>query len=305
MLNTLKRQMLKAAFDRYYGWRVNEFANVQLIPVEYPVTPKPRYTPRGTVHEGLWRWCDAQRESCEDAIRMMQRWLPQLEAIPLTSRHPAEPEWNNIWFSALDGAALYSLVAERQPRRFVEVGSGNSTKFAAQAIRDRGLKTEVTSVDPAPRVEIDTLCQHVIREPLEETDQQLFRDLDAGDCLFIDNSHRAFTNSDVTTFFLEILPALNRGVLLHIHDIFIPWDYPTEWNDRFYSEQYLLASYLLGGPERLRLLLSNAFVSFDPALRRIADEAFGTSVLNFMCDPQFRYGGIPELLGTSVWFEVR
>lgn len=305
MLARLKKRTLKYAFDRYYSWRVAEFSDVQLIPVDYPVVPKPRYSPARTPHADLWHWFDSQRTACEASLRTMERWLPHFGAIPRVNSDASRPEWDNIWFSALDAAALYSFLAERRPSQFLEVGSGNSTKFAVQAIRDHQLKTRVTSVDPAPRIDIDALCDCVVRQPLEDVDQRLFKALGAGDCLFIDNSHRAFTNSDVTTFFLEILPALQPGVLLHVHDIFLPWDYPAEWNDRFYSEQYLLASYLLGGPQRLRLLLSNAFVSFDDSLRDLAAGAFRSSALGFMWDPAFRYGGVADLLGTSIWFEVQ
>ncbi len=78
-------------------------------------------------------------------------------------------------------------------------------------------------------------------------DLALFRELQAGDVLFIDSSHRCFMNSDVTVLFLEVLPNLPPGVLVQVHDIFIPYDYPREWVERYYAEQYLLSCYLLLG----------------------------------------------------------
>ena len=138
--------------------------------------------------------------------------------------------------------------------------------FARRAIRDHGLPTRIVSIDPHPRTEIEALCDQSIRSPMEDVDTHVFDQLGAGDILFIDNSHRSFQNSDVTAFFLEVLPRLRPGVIVHIHDIFLPVDYPPAWADRHYSEQYLLACWLLANPKRFELMLSNAFVSIDSEL---------------------------------------
>ena len=91
-------------------------------------------------------------------------------------------------------------------------------------------------------MEVDGLCDEVIRAPLEECDLAVFSRVRPGDVVFFDGSHRAFTNSDVTTFFLDVLPELPAGVLVHLHDICLPDDYPPYLDDSFYSEQYLLAT---------------------------------------------------------------
>ena len=94
---------------------------------------------------------------------------------------------------------------------------------------------------------MDAVCDTVIRQPLETLDTAgIIENLQAGDILFVDGSHRCFTNSDVTVVFLEILPRLQPGVLVHFHDILLPYDYPPAWSRRYYSEQYLLACWLLG-----------------------------------------------------------
>ena len=97
--------------------------------------------------------------------------------------------------------------------------------FARHAIRTGNLKTTIMSIDPKPRAEIDSLCDRVMRLPLELCDLNLFRELEPGDILFFDGSHRIFANSDVTVFFIEVLPRLKPGVLVHVHDIFLPADY--------------------------------------------------------------------------------
>ena len=141
---------------------------------------------------------------------------------------------------------------------------------------------------------------------MEAVDLGVFDRVQPGDFVFVDNSHRSFTNSDATTFFIDVLPRLPSGVTVHIHDIFIPLDYPIEWSDRHYSEQYLLACYLLGarGGRLPRILLPNAFISFDKALRGEAEHLWSGADLSQMIDPKRPIGGIPRCHGTSFWFEL-
>jgi hypothetical protein len=87
--------------------------------------------------------------------------------------------------------------------------------------------------------------------------------------LFVDNSHRSFPNSDVTVFFAEALPALRPGTLWGMHDIFLPWDYPEHWRDRFYNEQYLLLAYLLGGADGDEIVLPVHWAASQPSLHDI------------------------------------
>jgi hypothetical protein len=196
---------------------------------------------------------------------------------------PLKPCWNNVWIPTLDALSIYCLLAETKPKRYFEIGSGNSTKFAKAAVNQYHLATEMLSIDPCPRAEIDILCDRVHRQPVEEVDVALFNQLADGDMLFIDNSHRCFTNSDVTTVFLDIIPYLQPGVLIGIHDIFLPYDYPPEWNARFYSEQYLLASYLLAKGPSLEIVLPNQFIVQDHDLFHLLDPIWQeVSVLNHL-----------------------
>jgi hypothetical protein len=170
---------------------------------------------------------------------------------------------------ALDGVSLYGFMRSRTPRQYVEIGSGNSTKFVARARRDGRLDTRITSIDPHPRAEIDVLCDEVIRTHLESTDLSLFQTIQPGDMVFFDGSHRAFMNSDAVVFFLEILPSLPKGVLVGIHDILLPWDYPPQWGSRYYSEQYLLGCYLLAQGSTITPVLPCHYVSLVPSLSQI------------------------------------
>ena len=178
-----------------------------------------------------------------------------LTQIPRTTQLPLQPCWDNPWFPPFDGVALYGLLALHKPRRYIEVGSGISTRFARQAIQDFQLATTIISIDPHPHNPVEGLCDEVIVQRAENMPQEFWQSLSANDMVFIDNSHRSFPGSDVTVFFTEVLPSLPSGVIYGIHDIFLPNDYPVEWNERFYSEQYLLRWYLLGGAAKDEILL--------------------------------------------------
>jgi hypothetical protein len=192
------------------------------------------------------------------------------------------PYLSNTWFYGLDAAALIGMIAWKKPKRYFEIGSGNSTKFARHAINTLGLDTKITSLDPSPRAEIDSLCDHQIRQPLETCDLSQFQELEPGDILFYDGSHRVFMNSDVTVFFLDVLPRIKPGVLVHIHDIFLPFDYPKEHQGRLYSEQYLLAVMLLCGSPPLKLVLPNYFVSRNKELNAKVRHFLASTELKLM-----------------------
>ncbi len=160
------------------------------------------------------------------------------------------------------------MIKKYGPKKYIEVGSGNSTKVAKKAIVDNKLNTTITSIDPFPRANIDHLADTVIRKPLETfTDFSFIVDeLEANDILFIDNSHRCLPNSDATVTFLELLPNLKKGVIVHIHDIYIPYDYPQFMCDRFYSEQYTLAAFIIANPQKYKPIFPCIFVSEDKDL---------------------------------------
>jgi len=224
-------------------------------------------------------------------LRSFARWLPWLRNIPATPASDDAPYWNNMWIPPLDGIAIYCTIAAKRPRRYIEVGSGNSTLFAHRAIADHQLETQIISIDPHPRAEIDTLCDEVVRSPLEEADLTLFASLGADDVVFIDNSHHCFMNSDVTVFFTEVLPGLARGVTVGIHDIFLPYDYPVAWVEKYFSEQYLLACYLLSGAPRFKMLLPAFYATKQAQLQEpLATLAAGLD-------------GV-ALEGAAFWFEM-
>jgi hypothetical protein len=241
------------------------------IYLDYEVKSVPRYGYGKPAHPKLHEIINRNRNAYRGLLESFLTYRDDLLRIPKDATSSTEPCWHNDWMTGLDAVALYSMLGVQNPARYLEVGSGFSTKFARQAIRDQGLKTEVISIDPHPRAEIDALCDRVVRAPLEDIDLSIFDELDAGDIVFIDGSHRSFMNSDATVAFLDVLPRIRSGVLVQIHDICLPWDYPTSFGDLFYSEQYLLASYLLAEGNSIEIVLPNFFVSTEPELHHVLD----------------------------------
>ena len=276
-----------------HGLVLSAFGLRRPIFVDHRVRPVARFGYGRPEHPEILAMVEKNRASYAERLAGFVE-LDQLSAIPVHGQKSGRtPYWDNGWLPALDGLALYGLLAERNPRRYLEVGSGNSTKFARRAIDDHCLRTAVTSIDPQPRALVDTLCDNVIRERLEDVAVDVFAGLEADDIVFLDGSHRVFTGSDVTVFFLEILPLLRPGVLVHIHDILLPRDYPPEWRYRYYSEQYLLAAFLLAQPARFEVVLPNAFIDGDEQLRGLLDPLWQ------------RIGFTEKYLPTSFWLRVR
>ncbi|MEM7196992.1 MAG: class I SAM-dependent methyltransferase [Pseudomonadota bacterium] len=152
------------------------------------------------------------------------------------------PRWAQDWFAPLDAAALYSIIAMHAPKQILEVGSGHSTRFAQQAVHDAQLQAKIIAIDPAPRADIRALSDvTVINAPLHSDHAQYFHSLRRNDLLFIDSSHIMMPGTDVDLLFNCLLWQVPAGVLIHIHDIFLPDPYPKDWQWRGYNEQNALA----------------------------------------------------------------
>lgn len=226
---------------------VNNSHDPLTILLDYPVHPHCRPMENSFGGKFIINSIESNKNTYSNHINNISKYKQFLEKIPLQSSTSCEPVWENDMFPGLDAAFLYSLIASTKPSRYIEIGSGTSTKFARRAIDDHQLATKIISIDPAPRADIDELCHEVIRLPFEDVSYDFFSKLNGNDVFFLDGSHRTFQNSDATVFFIEHLNALPEGCYYGIHDIFLPYDYPEAWAQRFYSEQYLLASYILGG----------------------------------------------------------
>ena len=200
----------------------------------------------------------------------------------------------NPQFSWLDARLLFVMLRHVAPARIVEVGSGFSTLLLADVNRRfLGGRTHVTCIEPYPPRFLERPIPGVarmIRDKVQSVPSEVFTTLGRGDILFIDSSHVSKTGSDVNTLYFDVLPLLAPGVLIHAHDVFLPYEYPEEWvvrEGRSWNEQYLLRALLMYSTAFRFLFGSwNAFKRFPAEVAR----ALG------------RTDGRP-LQGGSVWIE--
>lgn len=167
---------------------------------------------------------------------------------------PHQFHLGNDRFEALDAEILYSMIRHYKPSRIIEIGGGYSTLLSAQAVLDNemqdGWKSELICVEPFPNEILSNGIPgltRLIAKPVEKVNIDLFCDLQENDILFIDSSHVVKIGNDVLYEYFEILPRLRKGVFVHIHDIFLPSEYPKQWvvNEHiFWTEQYLLQAFL-------------------------------------------------------------
>lgn len=182
-----------------------------------------------------------------DLLRGVDGYADALLRIANDKATAPAPRFTQSWFPTLDAAVAYTLVRQYAPRRIIEVGSGHSTRFLMRAVADAGISTEITAIDPQPRAALTGLGVKFVPAVVQTADPAIFATLQFGDILFIDSSHILMPGSDVDWLFNRVLPALPQGVLVHIHDIFMPDDYPDEWAWRGYNEQQLIGPLLAGG----------------------------------------------------------
>jgi predicted O-methyltransferase YrrM len=155
----------------------------------------------------------------------------------------------NGYFDSPDAETLYLMMRRLQPERVIEVGCGNSTRITRQAALDSGVPIRITAIDPRPRADIAQVADEVLQVPVEEADPARFAALGAGDVLFIDSSHALRVSNDVAHLFCRIIPALAAGVVIHVHDVFLPYEYPKRffYDCPSWGEQYILHALLSGG----------------------------------------------------------
>ena len=181
----------------------------------------------------------------------------EYEAFPQNKRDveaPFDYYVNNGGFESVDGEILYCVIRSFKPKRILEVGSGNSTYLSAQAIlknkEKNGHECELIAVEPYPNNVLKAGfpgLSELIPAKIQDIPLAELSKLEENDILFIDSSHVLKIGSDVQYEYLEILPRLNKGVIVHIHDIFLPAEYKKDWvlkDYRFWTEQYLLQAFL-------------------------------------------------------------
>src|SRR3954464_15474908 len=198
-------------------------------------------------------------------LQLLADVFPQFESEYSRFAHqptdsPYEFYFDNPMFSGTDALVLYGMLRHFKPRRVLEVGSGFSSRVAATALQANG-SGELVCIEPYPqevlRHEFPTLTQ-LIEKEVQQVDLKVFQNLAANDVLFIDSSHVVRVGGDVDYLFLEVLPRLAPGVIIHVHDVFIPFPGRRDWvleERRCWNEQQLLQAFV-GGNSGFALLFA-------------------------------------------------
>ena len=195
----------------------------------------------------------------------------------------------NLFYGTPDAEVYAAMIADVRPEAIVEIGAGYSTLVARRTIDRLGLDARLLVVDPEPRTDVAPYADEVIRAPVEEVGAGRLG-LTERSILFIDSSHVVRAGGDVPHLFNEVVPSLPAGAVVHVHDVFVPYDYPDSYRVRLYSEQYVLQALLSDSPRYRLLFATHMMCRREPeAMRRV----FGAEVARD-----------PRLYGVSLWFEV-
>ena len=179
--------------------------------------------------------------------------ISQTVPFPVTKTEGFRYYFDNPFYSYGDAISLYRMLVDHKPARIVEVGSGFSSAIMLDTMdRVEGYKAEITFVEPCPDILRSLLSNSdfertkVIVSRVQDVPMAVFTDLKAGDILFIDSTHVSKLGIDVNHLYFEVLPRLARGVRIHVHDIFWPFEYPAKWisSGRAWNEAYLLRAIL-------------------------------------------------------------
>lgn len=288
---------LSGCYDGYWSdWRNPLFSQAEgvglhILPVHY-------YSPVPDTRQPIWQ--DRPHDSgvdyridagLETIGGLVEVYRAQMDALPKASTGDQHQfHLGNNAYHPGEAEILYGMVRSGKPKRIMEIGCGFSSLLIAQALRDgrAEFQCDYVCIEPYPPDYLNPPPEGVsefVSAYLQPVPLERFKALQAGDILFIDSTHVVKTGSDVVYEYLEILPILKPGVIIHIHDIFLPFEYPKEWTEKmrfFWNEQYLLKALLLGSHDFEIMIASHAIYrdrrdDFQALVPSLANSTHGPS----------------------------
>jgi predicted O-methyltransferase YrrM len=230
-------------------------------------------------------------------LNELARFYPE-QPFPVRPGSLTRYHLDNSWFAGADGLLLHLMLRHAEPRRVLEVGSGFSSLVMLDT-NERFFDNRIRLTFVEPNAERllsrlrpgDARLAHVVERRVQDVDLTLFRELEAGDILFVDSSHVSKVGSDLNHLLFTVLPELAPGVLVHFHDVPYPFEYPQEWV-RYgfaWNEAYLLRAFLQYNPEfRIRLWNSSVGLAHADLLEELMP----------LCTMPVGFG-----VGGSLWLE--
>jgi Methyltransferase domain len=241
----------------------------------FHVTPVHFYQPipdTQTLPETLWnRSSELVGIDMNDSVQLdllrncFPKFRDEYEQFPAKpAGQPSRFYLNNGLFDGTDALVAYCMVRHFQPRLIIEIGGGFSSLILGEASAKNN-RSPLICIEPFPQEFLTPGfpgLHSLIEKRVEDVELEFFSQLGSGDILFIDSSHTVKIGGDVNYLFLEVLPRLKPGVIVHVHDIFLPFDYPRDWvteEFRFWTEQYLLHAFLIFNSE-FEVLMGNSYL---------------------------------------------
>jgi predicted O-methyltransferase YrrM len=209
----------------------------------------------------------------ENQLELLHEYSQFYKELPFPEKQQQDCRYfyENDWYSYSDAIFLYSFLRKHKPKRIIEIGSGFSSAVMLDTIeRFFSNRPEITFIEPYPD-RLKSLLRNqdedqvkIIEKKIQEVPLELFSSLESGDFLFIDSSHVVKCGSDLQLLLFEILPLLPDGVFVHFHDVFYPFDYPSDWlkEGRYWNENYFLRAFLSYNCE-WSIYFFNTYMSFS------------------------------------------
>ncbi len=283
-----------ALIDRKYFRRYQQ-KGIHVVPngFYYPIPDTDKLDQRIWTEPGEMMGVDMHLEAQVELLQELQRnFLDEYHALPEEPCEDRSVYSRNGGFGWFDGALLYGMIRKLKPKRMIEIGCGQSTllsKLALEKNREESHSSggHLTSIDPYPRDYLANISDEhteMVKSKVEDLPLSTFSALEANDILFIDSSHTVHIGGDTVFEILEILPRLQKGVFVHVHDICFPFNYPKSFvidRHNFWAEQYMLQAFLaFNSAFKVRWsltymqayrpdALSEAFPYFEPGLRNM------------------------------------
>lgn len=308
--NTFKRALLNL---HQFGDKLG----IHILPVHY-------YSPVPNVHElrrtlALW----TKKSDLPGVSMSLDEQIANLRTICLPYQH--EYAGNQVYlegvsnhcgpgYGYIEAQTLHAVIRRYKPQRIVEVGSGVSTycMLAALALnqKETGRSAKLVSIEPYPSEKLRRLPEiQLIPQPVQTAPVELFKALGPGDMLFVDSSHTVKPGSDVNYLILEVLPILQSGVMVHFHDIFLPYDYQRDvlCTLFYWAETSLLRAFLIGNDKaKVLFCLSHLHYERKGVLREVFPEYSPQADTNGLRPEKYKpFDSIPEHFPSSIYIQIQ
>lgn len=202
----------------------------------------------------------------ESQLKLLEKFKKIYKEIPFKAEKSKDLLYyfENPAYSYSDAIFAHFMLRDLKPKKLIEVGSGySSCLFLDTNKLFLNNSIDFVFIEPYPDLlkELSNEKLKIIDSKLQDVDLEVFKSLKQNDILFIDSTHVSKIDSDVNYLFFEILPILEKGVHIHFHDIFYPFEYPMQWilEGRAWNEAYMLRSFLQYN-KSFKIVLMNTFL---------------------------------------------